>query len=198
LERCPRGSGVGVWTSADPPATLLMTQGEDGFPIDLGCTDPRSQTRDLGHPSICYLVISPSTCRRQVRLLGMPKGRTVLSPASRAGRANRRSLRFASVGMTNSLGPKDRTADPSAALGMTKGRAALPSASHAGQANGASPAGFPPTGKDPRASFADASPLRRSSNISTSDALRRWTRIARTPRLMRKDVCEPQSTGPQR
>jgi hypothetical protein len=29
-----------------------MTQGRAGFPFGIGCTDPRSQKRDLGHPSI--------------------------------------------------------------------------------------------------------------------------------------------------
>jgi hypothetical protein len=47
------------------PGSRLMTLGSLGFPIDIGCEDPRSQTRDLGHP-ICYLVIFPSTCCRQV------------------------------------------------------------------------------------------------------------------------------------
>src|SRR5271156_2975264 len=56
---------------------LLMTQGSLGFPIDVGCENPRSQTRDLGHP-ICYLVISRTTCRRQVEMLGMTKGRGTL------------------------------------------------------------------------------------------------------------------------
>jgi hypothetical protein len=50
-----------------------MTQAGVGFPIDIGGEDPRSQTRDLGHP-ICYLVIFPSTCHRQVEVLGMTKG----------------------------------------------------------------------------------------------------------------------------
>jgi hypothetical protein len=31
-----------------------MTQGGVGFPFEIGCADPRSQKRDLGHPSICY------------------------------------------------------------------------------------------------------------------------------------------------
>jgi hypothetical protein len=44
-----------------------------GYPIDIGCADPRSQTRDLGHPSVCFRVISPSTCRRQVRMPEMTK-----------------------------------------------------------------------------------------------------------------------------
>ena len=29
-----------------------MTKGRVGFPFGIGCTDPRSQTRDLGHPSL--------------------------------------------------------------------------------------------------------------------------------------------------
>jgi hypothetical protein len=31
---------------------LGMTKGRVGFPVGFGCSDPRSQTRDLGHPSI--------------------------------------------------------------------------------------------------------------------------------------------------
>jgi hypothetical protein len=29
-----------------------MTKGSVGLPIDIGCEDPRSQTRDLGHPTM--------------------------------------------------------------------------------------------------------------------------------------------------
>jgi hypothetical protein len=29
-----------------------MTKGMVGFPLEIGCRDPRSQKRDLGHPSI--------------------------------------------------------------------------------------------------------------------------------------------------
>jgi hypothetical protein len=53
-----------------------------------------------------------------------PEQATIL--AFDAGNMMRIPLRCAPVGMTNSLQPKDETADPSAALGMTKGRVALP------------------------------------------------------------------------
>jgi hypothetical protein len=33
---------------------MLTTQGRAGFPSGIGCTDPRSQKRDLGHPSIVF------------------------------------------------------------------------------------------------------------------------------------------------
>ena len=38
--------------TADPSAARLMTKGRVAFPLGIGCTDPRSQKRDLGHPSI--------------------------------------------------------------------------------------------------------------------------------------------------
>jgi hypothetical protein len=38
--------------TADPSAALGMTKGRVGFPWRIGCRDPRSQKRDLGHPSI--------------------------------------------------------------------------------------------------------------------------------------------------
>jgi hypothetical protein len=33
------------------PGTLGMTKGRVEFPVGIGCKDPRSQKRDLGHPS---------------------------------------------------------------------------------------------------------------------------------------------------
>ena len=42
---------------AAPPETITI-DGDDeervAFPIEISCTDPRSQKRDLGHPPICY------------------------------------------------------------------------------------------------------------------------------------------------
>ena len=37
-----------------PQASQLlgMTKAKSGFPLGFGCMDPRSQKRDLGHPSI--------------------------------------------------------------------------------------------------------------------------------------------------
>jgi hypothetical protein len=35
-------------------ASLEITEGTAGFPSEIGCGDPRSQKRDLGHPFACY------------------------------------------------------------------------------------------------------------------------------------------------
>jgi hypothetical protein len=49
-----RSFGFGCWWSetADPSASLGMTKERVDLQSGFGCTDPRSQTRDLGHPSV--------------------------------------------------------------------------------------------------------------------------------------------------
>jgi hypothetical protein len=37
-------------------ARLRRTKGSLGFPIEIGCEDPRSQTRDLGHPLMVFVL----------------------------------------------------------------------------------------------------------------------------------------------
>src|SRR6202035_4743332 len=44
--------------TADPSAALGMTKGTVALPCKFGCADPRSQKRDLGHPSTCCQVIA--------------------------------------------------------------------------------------------------------------------------------------------
>ena len=44
--------GWGLRKTADPSASLGMTKGRMVFPWGVSCWDPRSQKRDLGHPSI--------------------------------------------------------------------------------------------------------------------------------------------------
>jgi hypothetical protein len=45
-------SGAGESGEVGNSGTLGMTKGRVGFPVEIGCRDPRSQQRDLGHPSI--------------------------------------------------------------------------------------------------------------------------------------------------
>jgi len=48
--------------TADPSALLLMTKSREGvFPGGIGLRDPRSQKRDLGHPSISPFDIAEGT-----------------------------------------------------------------------------------------------------------------------------------------
>jgi hypothetical protein len=46
-----------------PQASQLlgMTKGSVGFPVGIGCKDPRSQKRDLGHPSITSDAVGSSS-----------------------------------------------------------------------------------------------------------------------------------------
>jgi hypothetical protein len=43
---------VGESGEVGNPGTLGMTKGRATLPASIGCRDPRSQERDLGHPSI--------------------------------------------------------------------------------------------------------------------------------------------------
>ncbi len=53
--------GAPEWRTADPSASLGMTKGAVALPFGIGCWDPRSQTRDLGHPSISPFDIAEGT-----------------------------------------------------------------------------------------------------------------------------------------
>ena len=56
--------GKGAYTASSSAAwqeiRVGMTKGRTALPLELGCADPRSQTRDLGHPSICRMEEPPS------------------------------------------------------------------------------------------------------------------------------------------
>jgi hypothetical protein len=55
--------------------SLLRTQGRVEFPARISCTDPRSQKRDLGHPSIVSDDVVWGACLKE-------RGRSVHNPAA--------------------------------------------------------------------------------------------------------------------
>jgi hypothetical protein len=67
--------------------SLLRAQGRVEFPARISCTDPRSQKRDLGHPSIVSDDVVWGACRKTFPGRGI---HTEISP-----------LRYAPVEITN-------------------------------------------------------------------------------------------------
>jgi hypothetical protein len=101
-----------------------------GFPVGIGCGDPRSQKRDLGHPSVLPTLLPQPTESGAPNDTDRVACRVPWYPTSREKRARCGHPIF--VAGTGSRSFLSRLASSSQLLGMTKGRLGFPSGLVAG------------------------------------------------------------------
>jgi hypothetical protein len=88
-----RGTADPSTARRDRSASLLMTKGRVGVSVGIGLRDPRSQKRDLGHPSI-----SPFECCRGFKLCRFSPDSLSASRAAPTARRGWRDAKKESAG----------------------------------------------------------------------------------------------------